>query len=118
MLLLPQWMPGDAGSAPDALVAAVPASPGATAVRTSPGIVPVVVASEDEPAATYTTPPLAADPAVALPSPQLASYLVAHSEYTLPLTRRNVVLTAPGQDAPADPARGRDEREQDEKEVK
>ena len=65
----------------------------------------------DEPAPTYTTPPLAADPAVTLPSAQLASYLVAHSEYTLPLTRRNVVVTVPRQDAAADPARKKDEKE-------
>ena len=111
VLLLPRWMPGDAAEAPDALVAAVPAAPGVTAAASSPGIVPVVVAAEDEPAPTYTTPPLAADPAVTLPSAQLASYLVAHSEYTLPLTRRNVVVTVPRQDAAADPARRKDEKE-------
>jgi hypothetical protein len=60
---------------------------------------------------TYTTPPVTADPAVALPSAQLASYLVAHSEYTLPLTRRNVVMTVPYQDPPPAKSRQKDDQE-------
>lgn len=90
VLLLPRWMPGQGGAVPAAVVAAAPA----------PGVVPVVVAAEDDPAVAYTTPPApSSDPAGVLPPAQLASYLVAHSEYTLPLTRRNVVTTVPRQDA-------------------
>ncbi len=112
VLLLPRWLPGEAGVGADTLVAAAPPSAGALPMgQASARIVPVVVAAEDQPVATYTTPPVAADAAVALPSAQLASYLVAHSEYTLPLTRRNVVATVPRQDDPARPAREKDGKE-------
>jgi hypothetical protein len=63
-------------------------------------VVPVVLAgAAEEPAVTYTTPPAPAEPAGALPSAQLAAYLVAHSEYTLPLSRRSVVTTLPEEPA-------------------
>jgi sigma-E factor negative regulatory protein RseA len=108
VLLLPRWMAGEDGGAPGTLVAAAP-SPVAEPVAF--GAPTVVVASEDEPAATYTTPPVTADPAFALPSAQLASYLVAHSEYTLPLTRRSVVSTVPPQAPPADAQRKKKDEE-------
>jgi sigma-E factor negative regulatory protein RseA len=112
VLLLPRWMPGGPGTAPDTLVAAAPSTV-ATTAQPEAGVVPVVVAADDEPVATYTTPPLAADTAVALPSAQLASYLVAHSEYTLPLTRRSVVATVPRQDIQDAPADEKDEKKDD-----
>lgn len=94
VLLLPQWM----GSAQDdgaAMTAAVGPLAGPAAE-----VVPVVLAgAADEPVVTYTTPPAPAEPAGALPSAQLAAYLVAHSEYTLPLSRRSVVTTLPEEPA-------------------
>jgi sigma-E factor negative regulatory protein RseA len=111
VLLLPRWMPGQEEMAAPALVAATPPAARPGLVQASPGVVPVVVPAEDEPVVTYTTPPVTADPAVALPSAQLASYLVAHSEYTLPLTRRNVVMTVPHQDPPPAKSGQKDDQE-------
>ncbi len=98
VLLLPQWL----GSARDdgaAMTASVePQSAPLSGTATT--VVPVVLASaEEEPVVTYTTPPAPVEPAGALPSAQLAAYLVAHSEYTLPLSRRNVVTTQPEEPA-------------------
>jgi sigma-E factor negative regulatory protein RseA len=90
VLLLPQWLGSaqDDGAAMTAAVDPLAASPAE--------VVPVVMAgAEEEPVVTYTTPPAPAEPAGALPSAQLAAYLVAHSEYTLPLSRRSVVTTLP-----------------------
>ena len=109
VLLLPRWMPGQEEAAAPVLVAAMPSATGPGLVQASPRVVPVVVSAGDEPAVTYTTPPVTSDPAVALPSAQLASYLVAHSEYTLPLTRRNVVMTVPQQDLPVTKSRQKDD---------
>ena len=98
VLLLPQWL----GSAPDdgaAMTAAV-GPQAAPLAGTTAEVVPVVLAgAADEPVVTYTTPPAPAEPAGALPSAQLAAYLVAHSEYTLPLSRRSVVTTLPEEPA-------------------
>jgi negative regulator of sigma E activity len=113
VLLLPRWMPGEVGTAPDTLVAAAISPAGTPGAQAAARVVPVVVAADDEPVATYTTPPLAADMAVALPSAQLASYLVAHSEYTLPLTRRSVVATVPRQDVQDPPADEKDDKKDD-----
>lgn len=113
VLLLPRWMPdGDGAAAPTQVAAAAP-SAGIAATQGSPGIVPVVVSSEDEPAASYTTPPVTPDLATALPSAQLASYLVAHSEYTLPLARRSVVTTVPRQDLLPGQPRQEDDKKDD-----
>jgi hypothetical protein len=69
------------------------------------GKVVPVVATVDEPARTYTTPQAAPEPSMALSSAQLASYLVAHSEYTSPLSRSSLVtgttiVAAPEQATP------------------
>lgn len=71
------------GAAPAAQVAdAVPAA------RVAPA--PAAVPSNGEPA-SYVTPP-AGRPAVApIPPAQLANYVVAHSEYSSPMGRRNVL---------------------------
>jgi len=111
VLLLPRWMPGEEVGAPGTLVASATSPAGAPVSAGTSTIVPVVVAAYDEPAATYTTPPATTDPAVTLPSAQLASYLVAHSEYTLPLTRRSVVSTVPLQDDTADAPPKKDDEE-------
>jgi sigma-E factor negative regulatory protein RseA len=97
VLLLPQ-SPGQPGGEGVPQVASLQ-SPATVTVPASAGAaraaVPVVmVAADDEPVA-YTTPPAAVAPAGALPSAQLAAYLVAHSEYTSPLSRRSVVTTLP-----------------------
>jgi sigma-E factor negative regulatory protein RseA len=100
VLLLPQWF-GAGEEAPVPMAAAVPGAPERPTGVAEPatGSLPVVVAAYDEPALAYTTPPAPAEPADGLPSAQLASYLVAHSEYTLPLTRRSVITAAPQQAA-------------------
>lgn len=94
VLLLPQWLGTPGGDGAAMTMAAVPqASP---PVATTAEVVPVVMAAaDDEPAITYTTPPAPVEPAGKLPSAQLAAYLVAHSEYTLPLSRRSIVATLP-----------------------
>ena len=94
VLLLPQWLvtPGGEGAATTMAAAPQPSLPVAGAAE----VVPVVMAAaDDEPAITYTTPPAPVEPAGKLPSAQLAAYLVAHSEYTLPLSRRSIVATLP-----------------------
>lgn len=115
--LLPFWL-GEGTPAAPAVVARAPAATGLPAAQVAPvaaasesGVVPVV-AAVDEPAATYTTPPPPAEPAGALTSTQLASYLVAHSEYVSPLLRRSVISSvtvdeAQDEPAPAEPEAGR-----------
>lgn len=105
VLLLPQWL-GGPPQAPAASLAAVPVSqvPGLAVTMPGTEVVPVVVAAYDEPATAYTTPLVPAEPAGGLPSAQLASYLVAHSEYTLPLARRSVVTVVTRQPADANEA--------------
>lgn len=79
----------DSGAAPER-VAVVAASPLVAE------FVPVVVAADDvdEAPPSYTTPPAPAGSDNALSPAQLASYLLAHSEYTDPLGRRSVVTGA------------------------
>jgi negative regulator of sigma E activity len=73
------------GAAPAAQVADAGAAP---AARVAPA--PAAVPSNGEPA-SYVTPP-AGRPAVApIPPAQLANYVVAHSEYSSPMGRRNVL---------------------------
>jgi sigma-E factor negative regulatory protein RseA len=92
VLLLPQWF-GTANV--DDVTATVAMTP-QELPEAGAAVVPVVMAAvDDEPAITYTTPPAPTEPAGKLPSAQLAAYLVAHSEYTLPLSRRSVVATLP-----------------------
>lgn len=102
VLLLPQWL-GLATEA-EGVMAAVVEQPAARAVVPVDGavteVVSVLTASAGEaPAASYTTPPAPLAPAGNLPSAQLAAYLVAHSEYTLPLSRRSVVTIQPEEPA-------------------
>jgi len=106
VLLVPQFMTTGTG-APETLAANGSSpievvSPIVEQSSQTPEVVPVVTASYEEPAPAYTTPPAAEnEPATGLPSAQLASYLLAHSEYTLPLSRRVIVTTVPQQPADA-----------------
>lgn len=89
------------GTAAPALVAATPATTATTATSTtsatappaplSPAPAPLLAATSltGEPA-SYVTPPASRGVGV-IPPAQLASYVVAHSEYSSPLGRRNVL---------------------------
>ncbi|MBS1200242.1 MAG: hypothetical protein H6R27_920 [Proteobacteria bacterium] len=102
VLLLPQWLGTPQGDGAAMTAAVDPQAGAAGAALSGPvdGVVPVVLAgAEEDPVVTYTTPPAPVEPAGALPSAQLAAYLVAHSEYTLPLSRRSVVATLPDEKA-------------------
>jgi sigma-E factor negative regulatory protein RseA len=100
IVLLPQWVGGETGTV-------VVASAGSETAVTGDGggllasapVVPVV-ATLDEPAQTYTTPQAPPEATVPLSSAQLASYLVAHSEYTSPLSRSSLVTGAMADEAP------------------
>lgn len=105
IILLPQWLDGETGTvvvaSTDEFAAGEPVQVDALPV----GKVVPVVATVDEPARTYTTPQAAPEPSMALSSAQLASYLVAHSEYTSPLSRSSLVtgttiVAAPEQATP------------------
>jgi sigma-E factor negative regulatory protein RseA len=110
IVLLPQWVGGETGTV-------VVASAGSETTVTGDGgsmlanapVVPVV-ATFDEPAQTYTTPQALPEATVPLSSAQLASYLVAHSEYTSPLSRSSLVTSKMADEAPAtdQPAPGED----------
>ena len=98
ILVLPTGQPGP-GAAPERVAAVTAPQPVAEDV-------PVVAAVEDldEASQTYTTPPLPAATGNALSAAQLASYLLAHSEYTDPLARRSVVTGAGAMPVEAAPA--------------
>jgi sigma-E factor negative regulatory protein RseA len=108
IVLLPQWIGGDAGTV---IVASTPpaaaVSPGGSILLANTQIVPVA-ATVDEPAPSYTTPQAAPEAIVPLSSAQLASYLVAHSEYTSPLARSSVVTGTVTEEVPeaAKPTQG------------
>lgn len=107
--LLPLWL-GGAGPAATVAAGTPPAETPAASALAEVMVVPVVpvVAQVDEPPQAYTIPPPPSEPAVALSSAQLASYLVAHSEYVSPLSRRSVLTPvtveepARTEDAPAE----------------
>lgn len=86
ILVLPAGQTEGPGAA-EGQFAALPPEPVVTEM------IPVVRAPEnaEEPVRTYTTPPAPAEPANALSAAQLASYLLAHSDYSGPLARRSVV---------------------------
>lgn len=88
--LLPRW--ADGGGEP-VVVAQAPVVEAAPVAELPAGSVVPVVAGVEEPAAAYTTPPAPAEPPGVLSSAQLASYLVAHSEYVSPLSRRSLLST-------------------------
>lgn len=77
-------------------------------------VIPVVAAVDDvdELPQTYTTPPAPAGSANVLSPAQLASFLLAHSEYTDPLSRRSVVTGTPEAPAGAGPAADGDSEQQ------
>ena len=112
--LLPFWL-GEGTPAPTAAQArAVQQTPVVALPEGS--VVPVVAAVDGPPAPAYTTPPPPpAGSAGALSSAQLASYLVAHSQYVSPLSRRSVLgnvtvddveqQTEPAAPAPGDAGR-------------
>ncbi len=82
----------DGTGAPTALVADAPAAaPAPAAMLAESAVVPVVAVVDERPPA-YTIPP-PVEPAASSPlsSAQLASYLVAHSEYVSPLARRSLL---------------------------
>jgi len=91
IVLLPQWIDGNdatvvvAATGPEAVV-----SPAGSVLSANTQVVPVA-ATVDEPAQSYTTPRASPEAVVPLSSAQLASYLVAHSEYTSPLARSSIV---------------------------
>jgi sigma-E factor negative regulatory protein RseA len=91
IVLLPRWIGGDAGTVvvastvPDAAV-----SPNGSGMLATTQVVPAAATTE-EPAQSYTTPQAPPEAVVPLSSAQLASYLVAHSEYTSPLARSSIV---------------------------
>ena len=90
VLLLPQWLGGG--------TALAPSGGEGTMALAAPGVadsLPVVLAASDDLAPTYTTPPAPLESKSMLPAPQLASFLVAHSEYTSPLSRSSVVTAVP-----------------------
>lgn len=95
----------ESGQAPERVAAAMP---------TVAEVIPVVAAVDDleEPAQTYTTPPAPAGSGNALSPAQLASFLLAHSEYTDPLSRRSVVAGTLGTPAEAGPAADGDSEQQ------
>jgi sigma-E factor negative regulatory protein RseA len=91
IVLLPQWIGGDASTV--VVASTVPdagAGPTGSALLANTQIVPVA-ATVEEPAQSYTTPQASPEALVPLSSAQLASYLVAHSEYTSPLARSSIV---------------------------
>lgn len=106
IVLLPQWLSEGEGTVIVASTGAdTAATPGGGSMLAGTQVVPVV-AAPDEPAQTYTTPQAAPEAAVVLSPAQLASYLVAHSEYTSPLSRSSLVTGAMTDEAPAADAPG------------
>jgi sigma-E factor negative regulatory protein RseA len=98
LLVMPQWTPGTTAAAPaQVALEAVPVAAPALATLEAPAV--------DEPLPSYTTPP-APVAGNALGGAQLAAYLVAHSEFTSPLSRRTVIVASPAAQAetPAAPA--------------
>jgi sigma-E factor negative regulatory protein RseA len=97
LLAIPQWTAGTGG---------VDVAPAQVALEAAPDAAPAVAAGEeraaDEPLPSYTIPPAPAGTG-SLAGAQLAAYLVAHSEFTSPLSRRTVIV-APPAEAPAAPA--------------
>lgn len=75
-------LPGAAASAP--LTAAVQAPQG-------PVVVPAVIASATNAGDSYVTPRASTARATIVPSTELASYVVAHSMFSSPVARRNLL---------------------------
>lgn len=98
----------DGAGAPTALVADAPAAAPAPATVLAEGAVVPVVAVVDDPPPAYTIPPPVEAATSPLSSAQLASYLVAHSEYVSPLARRSVLsavtVEKPDVESPPAPA--------------
>jgi len=96
---------------PEALMANAPASQASivtpqpvnsVAVNTAPRTAPVVqITSGNREPERYTTPAFSPRTSIA-PSARLANYVVAHSEYSGPLSRRLALLGLVASDAPAD----------------
>jgi sigma-E factor negative regulatory protein RseA len=109
IVLLPQWVGGETGTVVVASTGSETTVTGDGGMLANAPVVPVV-ATFDEPAQTYTTPQALPEATVPLSSAQLASYLVAHSEYTSPLSRSSLVTGAMADEAPAtdQPAPGED----------
>lgn len=104
--------PLESGQAPQRVAAVAP--PVADVIPVVAAVIPVVAAVDDvdEPPQTYTTPPAPAGSANVLSPAQLASFLLAHSEYTDPLSRRSVVTGTPDAPAGATPAADGDSEQQ------
>jgi len=96
---------------PEALMANAPASQASivtpqpvnsVAVNTAPRTAPVVqITSGNREPERYTTPAFSPRTSIAPPA-RLANYVVAHSEYSGPLSRRLALLGLVASDAPAD----------------
>jgi sigma-E factor negative regulatory protein RseA len=91
IVLLPQWLGGDPQGVVVASTGTTAETTAGDAVLANTQVVPVAATVVDEPAPSYTTPQAPPEAAVPLTSTQLASYLVAHSEYTSPLARSSIV---------------------------
>jgi sigma-E factor negative regulatory protein RseA len=83
-------------------VTLAPEAAGAAAVNTMPVAVIERVVSNGEPE-RYTTPVPSSSTSIAPPA-RLANYVVAHSEYSSPLTRRMALLGLVAGDGPSVPA--------------
>jgi len=86
------------GGAPTAIVAEAPVAATAQAAGLVEEAVVPVVAVVDELPPAYTIPPPVDPAASPLSSAQLASYLVAHSEYVSPLSRRSILSAVTGEE--------------------
>lgn len=97
LLVTPQWLAGqgavDAPVQQLALETPLAAEPSAAAVAT------LAAPAPETPPPSYTTPPAPAG-GVHLGGAQLASYLVAHSEFASPLARRTVIVAPPEEKGP------------------
>lgn len=91
LLVMPQVTPGTAAAPPQVALEAAPLAAPAAATLAMP--------AADVPPPSYTTPPAPAG-AASLAAPQLAAYLVAHSEFTSPLARRTVIVAPAAENPP------------------
>jgi sigma-E factor negative regulatory protein RseA len=73
-----------AGRPPAAIAAAAPTLPAAAVVRAS-------IAPASRPGDSYVVPRPEAIPSVVVPSTELANYVVAHSMFSTPVARRNLL---------------------------
>lgn len=83
--------PALTGEAPVAQVATTAAAPTVPAAAPAASIAPAAALPSNGEPASYVTPPAGRAGVAPIPPAQLANYVVAHSEYSSPLGRRNVL---------------------------